>query len=707
MNFGNLTVRNRLTLASFCFVALGVGAAIAVEPESAPLPAPKTGEAVVASGVGDPLAAGKIELIETEMANGIRQRGIESTFMRFRNYFGNRLDVSRAAYTGSELTGNCRLSWYDRIMRNPLKAPSEGERFTREMHQAVLAGETGLTKVLQIARAKLDLPDRPAKIVPKAESPQQALEIVKQALTNAKVAHAASLAPLTKSEIRELNRYLTTTMVQSTVGHTVPDRSTARRMCDLLEKMDRDAMFSAAEELSVLISKDLWRQFAKLPAEKCEPMLGVTGTIHRRIDTPAGTIVVGGTGKNVYQLDQMDDVVAVIDLGGDDEYVEGAATLSRPLLVTVDLEGNDYYHGSRPGIQGSGILGIGMLLDWAGNDTYVAQDVAQGSCLGGIGILIDAGGNDHYKGLRRVQGHALAGLGILIDRGGADDYRAAMWAQGFGAPLGFGLLDDLTGNDHYFVGGQWLDSYPETPGYEGWGQGVGAGLRQVANGGIGILLDGQGDDVYEFDYMGHGGGYWCGLGFFRDFSGNDQHLGSTNTSYGGGTRGQPVFQRFGNGWGCHYAAGFCFDDSGDDVYRGSIMNQGFGWDCGIGVLCDFGGNDKYTATGSTCTGAGAQGSLGILFDYDGDDEYTSYGQGYATSSINYHPISSCGGNFSFLIDYGGTDQYSCGVENNSYNQRGAAGGFLIDRPNQSESAQNREKSTPRTKTVSASSGDDQ
>ena len=69
---------------------------------------------------------------------------------------------------------------------------------------------------------------------------------------------------------------------------------------------------------------------------------------------------------------------------------------------------------------------------------------------------------------------------MLIDRGGHNDYHAAMWAQGFGGPLGFGLLEDLVGDDHYYCGGLYPNSYkPETPGYEGWGQGVGAGIRQV------------------------------------------------------------------------------------------------------------------------------------------------------------------------------------------------------------------------------------
>jgi hypothetical protein len=262
-----------------------------------------------------------------------------------------------------------------------------------------------------------------------------------------------------------------------------------------------------------------------------------------------------------------------------------------------------------------------------------------------------------------------------------------MWAQGFGGPLGFGVLDDLQGNDHYYCGGMWRNSYyPETPGYEGWGQGVGAGIRQVACGGIGTILDGGGDDTYEFDYMSHGGGYWLGLGFARDFGGNDRRLGATLKAYDGGPRTQESFQRFSNGFGCHYALGFCFDDEGNDTYNGTIMGVAFGWDLAVGVLCDFAGNDRFEATGGGTQGNGAQGSIGILFDYDGDDTYLGYGQAFASSSISYHPASECGGNFSFVIDYGGKDSYGCGFQDNSITSRGAEGGFLIDRPRREEAA---------------------
>lgn len=654
------------------------------KPSSPDAEQPKEKEAVEEASIGEPLAAGMLAIMRQEIESALKNRGIAAKYLRFEQYAASRLDATAGRYTGSELTGNCRLRWYDYLLRHPLEAPAEAEKFTRELHKNVLAHHHGLARALAMVAPRMDLPRRDPAVFPAITSPQQALDAVKSALNDTQALFAAAMGPLSRSEIRELQSSLVPVLVtQNRVGHTLQDRGTGRRMCDLLEKMDRDAVWACAERLVVLTDPELLKQLRQLPDDARLTVDGVTGPVVARISTPAGTILIGGKGSNVYQLDRLTDVVCVIDLGGNDGYVDGVTSLQRPVLVLIDLDGNDIYRSAKPGVQGAAVLGVSMVLDLAGDDKYQAQDVAQGSAIGGVGMLIDYAGNDEYLGLRRVQGQAIGGVGILIDRAGSDDYRAAMWGQGFGGPLGFGMLDDIEGEDHYFCGGHWPDSYEETPGLEGWGQGVGAGIRQVANGGIGVILDGGGDDVYEFDYLAHGGGYWCGVGFARDFGGSDQRL-ITRTSYARGSRTEPKFQRFGCGWGCHYAVGFCIDDAGNDVYEGTIMGTGMAWDCAIGFLFDFAGDDRYEAAGGLTQGTGAQASLGVLFDYNGDDNYRGYGQGYASPSITYHDMPGCGGNFSFCIDYGGNDKYGCGAKNNSYIQRGADGGFLIDRPRRDE-----------------------
>jgi len=465
--------------------------------------AEKTDEAASKTkSAGESLAPGMVTLLQREIMRALRKRNVESRYNQFRSFAGAKLSSSARPYTGSELAGNCRLSWYDHLLRNPVKAPAEAEEFTRKLHLAAQGDHKGLDEIMAMAGKKLDLADRKPREFDAVDSPQQAIEAVKRALTDCQLGYCQALAPLTKSEIRMLQSNLYPILTSSNrVGHTLSRRGTGRQLCNLLEKMNRKAMHRAAESLVPLANPQLLEQLGAITGNELVAVPGVTGGIVRQINTPGGGIIIGGRGKNTYQLDKMPDVNVVIDLGGDDIYYEGACSLHRPVMITIDLDGNDAYEAKKPGVQGSAILGIAMLLDVAGNDVYRAKDVAQGACVGGAGILIDYAGDDTYIGLRRAQGEALAGVGIHIDRSGNDRYHAALWAQGMGGPLGFGLLDDLDGKDHYFCGGLYLNSYLDddnpTPGYEGWGQGVGGGLRAVTNGGIGVILDGGGDDIYE------------------------------------------------------------------------------------------------------------------------------------------------------------------------------------------------------------------
>ena len=79
-----------------------------------------------------------------------------------------RLDASAGDYTGSELTGNCRISWYDWLMRHPLEAPAEAERF----HAGTAPMRSGrpqwLASLLAIASEKMDC----GKRKPPASSPK-------------------------------------------------------------------------------------------------------------------------------------------------------------------------------------------------------------------------------------------------------------------------------------------------------------------------------------------------------------------------------------------------------------------------------------------------------------------------------------------------------------------------------------------------------
>lgn len=657
-------------------------------------PESKPSETVDPDAVGDPHAPTKVKLLYDEIMNGLKARNISGRMAMWQNYARSTLRNTNSLNSGSEIDGRYRLSWYTKLYSDVIRSVIDAEDFSRLMHRKLIGDHRAFAESLTMIREKLDIAPRNDEGVAFSEvgSPRDAIDVITQAVTEAQAGMNRAFATLTLAEQTELSGQLYSIFSGSGCinGHTIPNRSYGRRLCSLIQKMDRTGVHQAAEALAPITNKRLLEQLAKLPENAFDQVM-LSGQRVQRIMTSAGDIIIGGREANTYDLDSPDfsDVVCVIDLGGNDTYREGTCTINRPVFVVIDLGGNDQFIASKPGVQGGSILGVSMLLNLGGDDVYRAGDVAQGSTLGGAGILIDYDGNDSYRALRRAQGQALGGVGILVDRAGHDKYHAALWAQGFGAPGGFGVLEDIEGNDAYYCGGLYIDSYPEHPGYDGWGQGIGAGIRQVANGGIGLILDGAGDDDYQYDYFSHGGGYWLGVGVARDFGGNDKRHGTTELAYDGNGRREAKWTRFVQGFGCHYALGFLFDDAGNDYYGGRIMGTGMAWDLSIGWLCDFNGNDIYAATGGMTCGVGAEGSIGIVFDYGGADKYMSRNCGYAGGGISYHSPSNCGGNFSFLIDYGGKDEHGSGAGNNSYAQRGSVGGFLIDRPLEAEAEQER------------------
>jgi hypothetical protein len=179
--------------------------------------------------VGEPLAPGMIKLLQDELLDAFKRRGVNDRIARFQSYMIGRVTATAGKYTGSELTGNCRIKWYGQMMHNVIAAPAEAERFTRELHKIAANDREGLAKLLAIASVKMDAGPQKVRQYPPVTSPEQALDIIKQALTDAQVAYCAALAPLSKSEIRELQTYLVPVLTtQNHVGHTVVDRGEAR-----------------------------------------------------------------------------------------------------------------------------------------------------------------------------------------------------------------------------------------------------------------------------------------------------------------------------------------------------------------------------------------------------------------------------------------------------------------------------------------------
>jgi hypothetical protein len=389
--------------------------------------------------------------------------------------------------------------------------------------------------------------------------------------------------------------------------------------------------------------------------------------VHVDFLTPLGRVAIGGTGPDVYASG---DYAVLVDLGGDDTYhgcVGASASLAVPIAVAIDLAGNDRYLCTDPEAvtQGAAVLGAGVLLDLAGDDTYSARTGAQGYGLFGLGMLVDFDGNDRYTLDYSGQGAAYFGIGLALDGTGNDTYYLLGDGQGFGGPGGVGVLANVSGNDTYTA--EPLASKAGRPDYHSkmaitvsQAQGVGAGCRADGShghawaGGLGALIDLDGNDQYQAGNFAIGCGYWFGTGLVYDGGGND--------TYRSVCYSQAV--------GCHFAIGAILDEGGDDTYaltETSDAGIASARDYAVGLLLDGAGNDRYEARSRSLAFAEIR-STALLLDLGGDDRYvcpaTNHVLGAAAfikdyANPTYRTMPSCryGTSFALLLDIGGQDTY--------------------------------------------------
>jgi len=299
----------------------------------------------------------------------------------------------------------------------------------------------------------------------------------------------------------------------------------------------------------------------------------------------------------------------------------GGAVLGFAALI--DSEGNDLYRSHLPSF-GSGRLGFGLLLDRQGSDEYDAYRDSEGFGMFGAGILEDVAGDDRYQGFNQVQGVGQTqGLGLLIDRAGKDEYiandstidfaspqsaehnvsmsqgagngRRADYLDGHSLAGGVGILFDAGGDDTYRCGV--------------FGQGVGYWE------GVGMLWDGGGVDSYTGQWYVQGASAHFAIGYLEDEAGNDRYTAPMNMAQGAGH---------------DYSLGVLLDRSGDDVYSAPNLSLGAGNANGIGWFVDLMGNDRYQSAGVTLGRAAEapKGSLraralclGVFMDMAGEDTY--------------------------------------------------------------------------------------
>ncbi len=394
------------------------------------------------------------------------------------------------------------------------------------------------------------------------------------------------------------------------------------------DEWDMTAVLAAAKKVDVAEAFAAARALAaaakKLLAEPLPEAAGWRGTTW---NLDGLVVMIGGADDDRYRGADI-----VLDAGGNDLYTD--------CRIVVDLGGDDTYRDCA-----GGLFATGLILDREGNDRYLGRDITQGGAAFGASILVDAAGDDRYEARQCSQGSGFFGVGILIDLAGNDAYRGGRFVQGFGGTRGLGVLSDVSGADTYYAGGVFTHAPLLPEHHQALSQGFGFGLRGAnTSGGVGILADHAGNDVYFGEVFAQGCSYWFALGLLIDSAGHDRY----------------ECYRYGQGSGIHLSPAALFDRAGDDAYTCNTgVAQGCGHDWGVGLLLDLAGDDYYTGAGMTQGGANANG-LGICIDRRGNDSYS--GTHPQIQGFSFQSRGSFG--LGILLDLGGADRYTGGGEDN-------------------------------------------
>ena len=246
-------------------------------------------------------------------------------------------------------------------------------------------------------------------------------------------------------------------------------------------------------------------------------------------------------------------------------------------------------------------------------------------------IIVDLGGDDVYANNLAtplpLTAESLPGshVSLIVDYGGDDTYNGSAGA-GIG---GIGLLIDLKGNDLYR--GNLLSQGAAFCGIGVlWDRGgddiylARENVQGTAFFGAGLLIDEEGSDLYVASQYAQGFGGSRGLGLLLDHHGNDRYLTDRQIPSIYGTEG--VYRGWAQGVGCGFRGfssgglGLLIDAAGDDDYQAGDFSQGTGYFFGLGALVDAAGDDEYRGS-RYAQGSAAHQAIGVLVDERGNDLY--------------------------------------------------------------------------------------
>lgn len=456
------------------------------------------------------------------------------------------------------------------------------------------------------------------------------------ALADADAELKAATARLSATERQELLRGLPYLALEEDVPEARFDfvsegpKTDAERVWVLLEKLDVRRLCRAADALHRVSGSELTDPLHALARGSLKDWKQTLV-----IQLPLGKLVVSGTGHDRH--DHGPNVVALVDLAGDDTYVgRVGGGLGRPSFA-IDLSGNDRYQLSDLSA-GAGFLGVGLLVDLAGDDVYEGGHLSIAAGLAGCGVLLDRAGNDTYRGRALTQGFAMFGLGWLDDNSGTDLYDAWFFAQGASATMGVGVLADRSGNDVYRAGG-WIMNAPLLEAQKvhySFAQGFSTGFREDTggrSGGFGMLYDAAGDDTYNGESYCQASSYWFAFGALLDVSGHDSydsyyysqcspmHLCVAGLIDLSGDDSYSCKLGAMHAIGHDYAVAVMLDRSGNDVCAGGDSRPALGNANGVGIYLDAAGNDRYHGPPGNANEARGSGSVGAFVDMAGQDRY--------------------------------------------------------------------------------------
>ncbi|KQC11798.1 MAG: hypothetical protein APR63_12150 [Desulfuromonas sp. SDB] len=384
--------------------------------------------------------------------------------------------------------------------------------------------------------------------------------------------------------------------------------------------------------------------------------------------TPLGQVIIGGSGEDSFICGD-EPILAMVDWGGSDYYLSKPDSGNFYLILLLDWQGDDIYQSVQtPGLA-CGILGISILVDVEGNDHYTADRNSWGWADLGFSALYDLDGDDYYSCGQQGLGASYSGVGILADFKGEDQYSIYQEGIGFSAYGGIGICADREGDDFYYAepeaekaglegdyhsGGKILSNLAMGA---GWGRRADMTDGHCYGGGLGMLIDLEGDDDYYAGNWAQGVGYWLGMGFLYDGKGND------------------IYQScyFATASGAHYAMGAMIDEGGNDFYQmwGDSVEVpewgwagagiSFGWDYVIALLVNLGGDDFYQAK-KIALGCSQIRSNALFIDISGDDcyQFPQQQQGMGSSDFrDYYvkPFYCFNKSIGIFIDQGGEDKY--------------------------------------------------